>query len=429
MNGTATYALLIVKDRWVSIKNHNGYRKLQNNYKPVDKRNILWYYERKILVFNSKKEFLLVNRYIKKLLFVIVFSSLVFVMTQTATTATTVSFITTTGVNLRSAPSTDANIITTVGTGTNVTLIDHDPAGWSRVRVNGTEGSISSEFLTFPSTNSPVTFRTTSGVNMRSAPNIDASVVRVINTGTDVEVISHDPAGWSNVRVNDTTGFVRSDFLMMPASGVQQGSDIPTASQTVTTLQTTSGVNFRSAPSTDANIITVLNSGTRVQVHGSIVDGWYAVHHNGEAGFISAEFLTVTAGRNVELLTMAEVAPLLRTGVDLRLTDVRTGRTFNVRPFSLGRHADVDTSSREDTDIKFNLRNGTWSWAARPVWVHIGDRTIAASINGMPHGGSVVSGNGVSGHFCLHFHGTITNNQRYQTDLRNAIAEAYSAGR
>jgi len=356
---------------------------------------------------------------------------LVFAFAQTAAASGSDNvFITTEGVNLRNAPSTDGGIITSVAQGTEITILNHDPAGWSRVRRNGTEGYIRSDFLTFPSRNAPATFRTTAGVNMRAAPNTDAEVLRVINVGTEVEVTAHDPTGWSNVRLNDTSGFIRSDLLMFPTTttGTQQTASTPAAAQPIETLQTVGGVNLRQSPSTDARIVRVLNPGTRVDILSNGSNGWSNVRVNGDAGYIRTDLLG-SGPRTVELLTWEQARRLIPTGVDIPITDVRTGRTFNVRAFSIGRHADVDTSTQRDTDIKFDIRGGTWSWAARPVWVHLNGRTLAASINGMPHAGSAVSGNGLSGHFCLHFAGTVTNNQGYQTSLRNAVQEAYNAGR
>ena len=372
------------------------------------------------------------NRFLRRILFVVVVVTVVFALSQTALAfAAQDVFVTTEGVNLRSSASTASEIMRTIPQGTTVTVMEHDPAGWTRVRVNGSQGFIRSDFLTFQESHAPVTFRTTSGVNLRSAPNTDASVLRTISLGSAVDVLTHDPAGWSSVRVNGTVGFVRSDLLMLPTTGNQQPANSAPTHQSVEIFHTVSGVNFRANPSTEADILSVLNTGTRVEVLGNGANGWSEVRVNGDAGFIRSDLLSsepVSTPR-VELLSVSEVRNLIPINRDIMLTDVRTGRTFNIRAFSIGRHADVETSTQRDTDIKFSIREGRWSWAARPVWVHLGDRVIAASINGMPHAGDFIPGNGMNGHLCLHFHGTITNNQRYQADLRNAIQEAYNAGR
>jgi len=113
----------------------------------------------------------------------------------------------------------------------------------------------------------------------------------------------------------------------------------------------------------------------------------------------------------------------------MRVLDVRTGLSFNLQSFSKSGHADVEPLTAADTATILSTRGGVWSWAARPVWVTIGDRTIAAALNGMPHAGSTISGNNMNGHLCLHFGGTVTNNKSYQQDLRNAVQEAFNAAR
>ncbi|MCL2201958.1 MAG: SH3 domain-containing protein [Oscillospiraceae bacterium] len=381
------------------------------------------------------------NRLFRKIAFIIIASILVFAFVQTAAASNAAeNFVTTAGVNVRESASTNATVLRTVSAGHAVTVVTHDPAGWSRVRVNGVEGFISSEFLTISAAS--VTFRTTAGVNLRASASTGADVVRTINVGTNVEVLTHNPCpndGWSRVRLEGSEGFVSSEFLQFVGNGGSQpaaASAAPQAAQSTQTLLTVSTVRLRTGPTTDADIIRVLNPNTSVEVTRAGSSGWSAVRVNGTQGYIRSDLLSEAGAvgasvgsRGVELLTMAQVRPLLRTNVDVPLTDVRTGRQFNIRIFSMGGHADVETSTRADTDIKFSIRGGRWSWAARPVWVHLGDRTIAASINGMPHDVDFIAGNGMNGHLCLHFHNTVANNQRYQADLRSAVMEAYNAGR
>lgn len=52
------------------------------------------------------------------------------------------------------------------------------------------------------------------------------------------------------------------------------------------------------------------------------------------------------------------------------------------------------------------IYGGNWSWERKAVVVKIGDRRVAASMNGMPHGNSDITGNNFPGHFCLHFLGS-----------------------
>jgi len=157
-------------------------------------------------------------------------------------------------------------------------------------------------------------------------------------------------------------------------------------------------------------------------------DGWSRVRHNGTEGFIRSDFLG--GGIKVELIDWATAKKLIPKNTDLRVYDVRSGTSYNIKAFSLGNHADVDTSTQTDTNLKRATRDGAWAWAPRPVWVTVGERTFAASINGMPHAGSAVSGNGLSGHFCLHFRGSTSHGSTsasYVRNMQNAITEAWNA--
>jgi len=348
-----------------------------------------------------------------------------FVLPQTASATDPADLFRTTDiVRFRAAPSTDANIIRTVETGTNVQIVEHDPAGWSKVKINDTTGFIRSDFLKVPA-GTPVTLNTTGGVNLRSGPTTDAKILKTLNSGTSVDVLEHDPAGWSSVRTNGTTGFIRSDLLVLPGHAAIFGTSV---AQAPTTLKTVGGVNFRAEPSTDARIISVLNTGTSVEVLEYDPDGWSKVRSNGSTGYIRSDLLGEGAG-SVELLSWSAAREIIRTGVNMRVVDVRTGSSFTLRCFSKNGHADVEPVTQADTDTISRTRGGTWSWAARPVWVTIGNRTLAASLNGMPHAGSTISNNGMNGHLCLHFWGTITNNKSYEKDLNNAVMDAFNAGR
>jgi hypothetical protein len=90
--------------------------------------------------------------------------------------------------------------------------------------------------------------------------------------------------------------------------------------------------------------------------------------------------------------------------------DVRTGLTYNVKSFSNGLHADVEPITANDTAIMLKTYGGAWKWNPRPVWVTVNGRTIAVSINGMPHGGDTNPNNNMNGQICIHFRGSTTHN-------------------
>lgn len=203
-----------------------------------------------------------------------------------------------------------------------------------------------------------------------------------------------------------------------------------------TTFITTARLNLRVAPSTEEDRITTVNAGTIVEVL-DFRDGiWLYVDYNGTTGYMYAEFLreyieadepTEAAAGQVEMLEWSVVRNILPKNTPVTAIDVRTGRRFQFVSFSHGRHADIIPATREDTEILRQIFGG-WTWNPRPVVILIGERTIAASINGMPHGGTPNPNNGMNGHICMHFVGSSTHNgnRSHERDHQNAVREAFN---
>jgi len=405
------------------------------------------------------------------------------------------TFRTTEGVNVRASASTTSNVLQTVPRGTSVEVTEHNPAGWSRVRIGNTNGFIRSDFLTRGGSTAPSavaavsTLRTTGAVNMRAGSSTTSGIIRTLASNTSVEVLEQQSNGWSRVRHNNTEGFIRSDLLSASGAPNQQTtlrtvsavrlregpstndrsirtlaantsvsvfenqsngwsrvnhngtdgfirSDLLSATgasgSALGTRWTVAGVNMRSGASTDHRIVRLLPVNTSVEVLENQSNGWSRVSHNGTSGFIRSDLLSESRTNNVvniERLAWSQARQVIPTRQDMRVVDVRTGISFNIRAFSLGNHADVEPSTQADTDAMLRSRGGSWSWAPRPVWVTVGDRTFAASMNGMPHGVSTISGNGMSGHICLHFYGSRTHNgnRNHERDHQNAVQEAFNA--
>jgi hypothetical protein len=90
-------------------------------------------------------------------------------------------------------------------------------------------------------------------------------------------------------------------------------------------------------------------------------------------------------------------------GTHAVVIDLMTGKSFNVRRFGGWWHGDSEPLSKEDTAIMKEIYGGHWSWNRRPIVLKIGERYLAASMNGMPHMADPTPGNGFPGHFCIHF--------------------------
>ena len=99
----------------------------------------------------------------------------------------------------------------------------------------------------------------------------------------------------------------------------------------------------------------------------------------------------------------SDIQKIFAKGVTATITDVDTGLTWQEQRRGGTNHADVQPLTREDTKNLKKAYGGKWAWTRRAIWVAIDGKTYAASMNGMPHGGSSIENNGFDGHHCIHF--------------------------
>lgn len=130
--------------------------------------------------------------------------------------------------------------------------------------------------------------------------------------------------------------------------------------------------------------------------------------------------------------------------------DIGTGIKFNVKRTYGYNHADTETLTIEDTQAMKGAVGRSWNWNRRPIILVVDGRWLAASMSGMPHAGvdsqpanvivsgrsddygsgenlDAVKGNGMDGHFDIHFlysrtHGTDKIDPAHQEAVKKAAA-------
>ena len=142
-----------------------------------------------------------------------------------------------------------------------------------------------------------------------------------------------------------------------------------------------------------------------------------------------------------------EIQHIFGRGTDAVVRDIGTGRVFNIRRTFGTNHADIEPLTKEDAAIMSEIWGGH-SWARRPVAVYVGNYVFAGSLTNFPHAGvdgqpplatvdnrsggygrglnfDAIAGNGVHGHMCLHFAGSLLHgSNRSNPDHQNAVARA-----
>jgi len=206
-------------------------------------------------------------------------------------------------------------------------------------------------------------------------------------------------------------------------------------------FRTTANLRLRSGPGTNTNHITTISRGVAVRVLDTRDGEWFSVEVQGQRGYMYASFLErvqeseagtdapLVSDANVERLHWDTARNVITRNSAFTVVDVRTGISWQMASFSHGRHADSETLTADDTAAMRRAFGGRWCWQPRPIHIHVNGRVLAASINGMPHAGSTISGNNMNGHVCIHFYGSRTHNgnRSHERDHQNAVNEAFRA--
>ena len=122
------------------------------------------------------------------------------------------------------------------------------------------------------------------------------------------------------------------------------------------------------------------------------------------------------------------VTKVIPKGATFTVKDVRSGRTFTCKRWSGANHMDVEPKTATDTATLKKIYGGSWSWNRRPILILYNGKVYAASMNGMPHGTSTISGNNFDGHFCIHFKNSKTHGtKKVDADHQSCVNEAAKA--
>ncbi len=247
---------------------------------------------------------------------------------QPKTSATTqfVSVNPGSSLNLRASASDNASILTKLANGSSVTVYSVSN-GWAKVNANGKNGYVSAKYLYSAKPGSSeaapaeptikyVDVEAGSSLNLRNKPTTKASVILKIAKGKKVSVLS-ESNGWAKINVYGQDGYVNSQYLTAANQDsisdsaskpvVQEPSpkaDQPAAESLIAkpsagradtyklvNVDPGSSLNMRAEPSTNAAIITKLDSGTAVTVYKE-ENGWARVTANGQTGYVSSQYLS-----------------------------------------------------------------------------------------------------------------------------------------
>lgn len=129
----------------------------------------------------------------------------------------------------------------------------------------------------------------------------------------------------------------------------------------------------------------------------------------------------LSASHYGKLLEWDQASKLMPKGAVFSITDLETGLSFRGQRRAGSSHADVQPLTKEDTAVMKQIYGGEWSWSRRAVLVQSPEGAVAGSMHGMPHGGDGIPDNEFSGHFCIHYKGSVTHGTGHSDPAHQAM--------
>ncbi len=259
-------------------------------------------------------------------------------------------------VNVRSDSAKAGKVLTVAERGQQVQITGRPDGGWVPVSVNGKSGWIYGRYLTTgkaaaapakPKTDAKndsstsrdqgrpalgnAATRTTSGLNMRTAPSPSGQVINQLASGAGVQVTGEVHGNWVQIRANGYTGWAYRTHL----TGNVPATKVDTPSRNTHRGSDTSRDKARPPRQDSSNDDSVKGSG---RIAGRCIASFYD------------EPQTTASGEQFNPNAMTAANKTLPLGTRIRVTNVRNGRSTVVRindrgPYVAGRCVDLSRAS------------------------------------------------------------------------------------
>lgn len=110
-----------------------------------------------------------------------------------------------------------------------------------------------------------------------------------------------------------------------------------------------------------------------------------------------------------EITSWSEVKSQLVEGQSYEVIDCYTGKEFTLIYGGGENHAEMEIANEDCLDNFMAVCGGEFNFYKRPIVVKIGSKNVAASMQCYPHGTDYISGNGMDGHICVYFSGSLSH--------------------
>ncbi|WP_332238790.1 SH3 domain-containing protein [Sporolactobacillus sp. KGMB 08714] len=262
---------------------------------------------------------------------------------------------TTDSLNVRFLPSLTGTILTTLRSGTTVTVTGKTADGWLQIKYNNGSAYVSAAYVKNAGTSSAsstakvlYTGTTTDDLNVRTGASTSSTRLATLSKGTKVEVVGTS-GSWLQIVYKDGTAYVSADYVQKPGS-----SSSSSTAKVLYTGTTTDDLNVRTGASTSSTRLATLSKGTEVEVVGTS-GSWLQIVYKGGTAYVSADYVQKAGSSG-----SSSTPKVLYTGTTTDDLNVRTGAsTSSTRLATLSKGTKVEVVGTSGSWLQIVYKGGT----------------------------------------------------------------------
>ncbi len=187
--------------------------------------------------------------------------------------------------NVRSGPGLEYNVINKIHNGETYQLIEDNKA-WMKIKINDSIGWVAGWLVEKVTTNTKVKTAesTVDTLNVRQGPSTNFDIIDQIHPNTKYPIIDEE-GDWIKIQVNTNKfGWIAKWFSKI----AEEAATNESVQSDYVTIQVNM-LNVRKSPSTDSEIIGVVEKGDKVEVV-NIENGWYKIKFKSGYGWITSKY-------------------------------------------------------------------------------------------------------------------------------------------
>lgn len=207
----------------------------------------------------------------------------------------------------------------------------------------------------------------TTGVNLRSGPGLEHSVVGGLWAGQQITASGDAVDGWTPVDLNGSRVYVASRYV----TGDTTYGRTPATTSTAGTAVTTVNLNVRSGPATSYPVVTTLGRGTTVTLTGKTSGSWSEISRDGRNYWVSSVYLTTTTSTSTPTPSTQTTTPKPAPAA-AAAGSATTTTNLNVRSGPSTAHTIITTLPRGTQVPTTGVVQDGWTqitWNGAPYWV------------------------------------------------------------